>query len=112
MEYSILSPGILYAWLMQRKKLRLASVWAVDVSRISWDAVGVGRDFKNHLSKRGLGDARPYAGSGRCQAPKAYVNLRTWAAWALERRLDPERHTDDRYPTSSRQPPFHIPLRA
>src|SRR5208337_4241375 len=44
--------------------------------------------------------------------PKAYTNLRTEAAWKLRRRLDLERHTDDRYPVSSRQPPFHIPPRA
>ena len=88
---------------------RLARVYAVDASRISYDGVGVGRDFRNHLVKRGLGDAISYAGSGRPRDPKAFTNLRSEAAWRMSRRLDPERHTDDRYPTSSRQPPSHIP---
>lgn len=91
---------------------RLDQIWAVDDSRISYDKLGIGRDFRNHLVRRGLGNAIGYAGSGRPQDPKAYTNLRTEAAWKLRRRLDLERHTDDRYPVSSRQPPFHIPPRA
>jgi|SRR5208282_392506 len=91
---------------------RLSRVWAVPAERISYDKLGVGRDFRNHLVKHGLGDAVGYAGSGRPQNRKAFTNLRSEAAWKLRRRLDPERHVDDRYPLSSRQPPFHIPPRA
>jgi len=91
---------------------RLARVHAVDVSRISYDKLGIGRDFRNHLVRRGLGDAIGYVGSGKPQDRKAFTNIRTSGAWALRRRLDPERHTDDRYHISSRQPPFHIPPRA
>ena len=112
MESSILSPGVCYLWLMQRKKSRLARVYAVSVERISFDAVGVGRDFGNHLARHGLGTAIRYAGAGRPQDRKAFTNIRSEAAWKLRRRLDPERHTDDRYPLSSRQPPFRIPPRA
>jgi hypothetical protein len=36
---------------------RLARVWAVDASRISYDKLGIGHDFGNHLVRRGLGDA-------------------------------------------------------
>ena len=90
---------------------RLARVHAVNVGRISYDAVGVGRDFGNHLARRGLGDAVKYAGAGRPQDRKAFTNIRSEGAWKLRRRLDPERHTDDRYPLSSRQPPFQIPPR-
>ncbi len=91
---------------------RLARVYAVYASRISYDKLGIGRDFRNHLVRRGLGDAVGYAGSGRPQDRKAFTNLSTSAVWALRRRLDPERHTDDRYPISSRQLAFHIPPRA
>jgi hypothetical protein len=91
---------------------RLARVYAVDASRIRYAGVGVGRDFRNHLVKRGLGDANSYADSGKPQDRKAFTNLRSEAAWKLRRRLDPERHTDDAFPTSSRQIPFHIPPRA
>jgi hypothetical protein len=91
---------------------RLSRVYGVPVERISFDAVGVGRDFGNHLARHGLGAAIRYAGAGRPQDRKAYTNIRSEAAWKLRRRLDPERHTDDRYPLSSRQPPFCIPPRA
>ena len=90
---------------------RLSRVWAVPAERVSYDKLGVGRDFRNHLVRHGLGDAVGYAGSGRPQDRKAFVNLRSEAAWKARRRLDPERHLDDRYPLSSRQTPFHIPPR-
>ena len=90
---------------------RLSRVHGVPVERISFDAVGVGRDFGNHLARHGLGAAIRYAGAGRPQDRKAFTNIRSEAAWKLRRRLDPERHTDDRYPLSSRQPPFCIPPR-
>jgi hypothetical protein len=91
---------------------RLARVWAVPTERISYDGVGIGRDFANHLVRRGLKDCVRYAGAGRPREPKRFVNLRSESAWRLRDRLNPERHTDDRYPASSRQVPFHIPPRA
>jgi phage terminase large subunit len=90
---------------------RLSRIWAIPSERVSYDKLGIGRDFRNHLVRHGLGDAIGYAGSGRPQDRKAFTNLRSEAAWKARRRLDPERHLDDRYPVSSRQPPFHIPPR-
>lgn len=90
---------------------RVSRIYGIPADRISYDKLGVGRDFRNHLVRHGLGDAVGYAGSGRPQDRKAFVNLRSEAAWKARRRLDPERHTDDRYPLSSRQAPFHIPPR-
>ena len=68
---------------------RLARVHAIDASRISYDKLGVGRDFRNHLVLRGLGYAIGYAGSGKPQERKAFANLRSEAAWKLRRRLNP-----------------------
>ena len=88
---------------------RLQRKWNIPDHRISYDAAGIGRDFKNHLIRVGLPGALPYFGSSPCPRKRAYSNLRTQAAWDLQRRLDPERHKDDQYPTTTRQPPFHIP---
>ncbi len=90
---------------------RLARVWAVDASRISYDKLGIGRDFRNHLVRRGLGDAIGYAGSGRPQDSKAFTNLRSEAAWKLRRRLNPDWALDPTAPLATRQHPFHIPPR-
>ncbi len=91
---------------------RFARIYHVDVSRISYDGVGVGRTFHNYLAKHGLADAGRYAGADRPREPRRFVNLRGEAAWRLREWLNPDRHTDDRYPFSSRQIPFHIPARA
>ena len=91
---------------------RFARIYRVDVSRISYDGVGVGRTFHNYLAKHGLADAGRYAGADRPREPRRFVNLRGEAPWRLRERLNPDRHTDDRYPFSSRRIPFHIPARA
>ena len=91
---------------------RFARIYHVDVSRISYDGFGVGRTFHNYLAKHGLADAGRYAGADRPREPRRFVSLRGEAAWRLRERLNPDRHTDDRYPFSSRQIPFHIPARA
>ena len=111
MESSTSSPAALSLPDAAAQVARLSLRWAVPAERISYDKLGIGRDFSNHLVKHGLGDAVGYAGSGRPREPKAFCNLRSEAAWTLHERLDPERHLDDRYPLSSRQPPFHIPPR-
>ncbi len=90
---------------------RLSLRHGVPVERISYDGVGIGRDFHNHLARHGLKDAVRYAGAGRPREPRRFANLRTEAAWHLRERLDPERHLDDRYPLGSRQHPFQIPPR-
>ncbi len=91
---------------------RLARVHAVDASRISYDKLGIGRDFRNHLVRRGFGDAIGYAGSGKPQDRKAFTNLRSEAAWKLKRRLNPDWALDPTAPLATRQHPFHIPPRA
>jgi phage terminase large subunit len=91
---------------------RLARIYNVDAARISYDKLGIGRDFRNHLARRGLGDAVGYAGSGRPQDPKAFTNLRGEAAWKLRRRMNPDWAIDPAAPLATRQLPFHIPGRA
>ncbi len=91
---------------------RLARNYVIDASRISYDKLGIGRDFINHLARHGLGDAIGYAGSGRPRQPKAYTNLRTEAAWNLRRRLNPDWSLDPSAPHSGHQAPFSIPNRA
>ena len=103
MASSILSPGILYVWLMQQRKSRgLRESGNVDSDRISYDKLGIGRDFHNHLVRRGLGDAIGYAGSGRPQDRKAFTNLRTEAAWKLQRPAEPDWALDPTAPLASR----------
>ncbi len=58
---------------------RLACVHAVNASRISFGKLGIGRDFRNHLVRRGLGDASGSAGNGKPQEHKAFSNLRSEA---------------------------------
>jgi len=91
---------------------RFARIYRVDLSRLSYDGVGVGRTFHNYLAKHGLADAGRYAGADRPREPRRFVNLGGEAAWRLRERLNPDRQTDDRYPFSSRQLSFHIPARA
>jgi hypothetical protein len=90
----------------------LAARWAVPAERISYDGLGIGRDFPRHLAKVGLTGCIRYVGGGEPAEPRRFFNLRTESAWHLHDRLNPDRHTDDRYPLTSRQPPFAIPPRA
>lgn len=90
----------------------LAARWNVPAERISYDGLGIGRDFPKHLAKVGLIGCIRYVGGGEPAEPRRFFNLRTESAWHLHDRLNPDRHTDDRYPLTSRQPPFAIPARA
>jgi phage terminase large subunit len=67
---------------------RLVSKWQVPHDRITYDKLGIGRNFPNHLARYGITTAIPYAGEGRPQDPNSYVNLRTEAGWKLHNRLD------------------------
>jgi hypothetical protein len=87
---------------------RLAMRWNVPHNRISYDMVGVGKDFPNHLARVQIHAAVGYAGSGRPRRPEEFVNLRSEAAWNLRRRLDPNWVPDPRAPHVT-GPPFHIP---
>ena len=91
---------------------RLARVYNVAHNRISYDKLGIGRDFGNHLARHGIVEAVGYVGSGRPRQPKAFPNLRSEAAWNLRRRLNPDWALDPAAPASSRQVPIAIPARA
>ena len=67
---------------------RLAVKWSVPHDKISFDKLGIGRNFPNHLARWGITTAIPYAGEGRPQDPSSFVNLRTEAGWKLRNRLD------------------------
>ncbi|OJW20457.1 MAG: hypothetical protein BGO49_04410 [Planctomycetales bacterium 71-10] len=67
---------------------RLRQIWNVPDERISYDSLGIGRDFPHHLWHHGV-TAVAYAGEGRPLDPAHFTNLRTEAAWNLKNRLDP-----------------------
>jgi len=85
---------------------RMAAKWRVPGERISYDRVGIGRDFHHHLTARGL-VAVGYAGDGGARS-RDFTNIRTEAAWLLRQRLDPH-YAPDPSCLSATQPPFTIP---
>ena len=54
---------------------RLVAKWNVPHDRITFDKLGIGRNFPNHLVRWGITTAIPYAGEGRPQDPNTHVNL-------------------------------------
>ncbi len=68
---------------------RLSKQWNVPHERITYDKLGIGRNFPNHLARHGITTAVPYAGEGRPQDPSSYTNLRSEAGFKLRNRLDP-----------------------
>ncbi|MGA2699929.1 MAG: hypothetical protein ABSH35_02365 [Isosphaeraceae bacterium] len=78
---------------------RLVTRWNVPHEQITFDKLGIGRNFPNHLARYGITTAIPYAGEGRPQDPNSYVNLRTEAGWKLHNRLD------TRHPVYAPTPP-------
>ncbi len=88
---------------------RLVSKWQVPHDRITYDKLGIGRNFPNHLARHGITTAIPYAGEGRPQDPNSYVNLRTEAGWKLHNRLNT---THPVYaPPAPGMPPRTVPQR-
>jgi hypothetical protein len=61
----------------------------VPPERITYDRVGIGRDFPLHLERRGLEGCLGYAGAGKPRSTD-FTNLRSEAAWRLRQRLDPQ----------------------
>jgi hypothetical protein len=94
------------------KAAKLAARWGIPPERISYDGLGIGRRFHEYLAKVGIHGAVRYVGGGRPREPTRFANLRTEAAWHAADRLNPDRHLDDQFPLTSRQPLFHIPPRA
>lgn len=68
---------------------RLAVEHEVQPSRIVYDATGIGTDFGNRLAHLGLVGCREYLGASA--GTGQFLNLRSAAAWAFRRRLDPDR---------------------
>jgi len=68
---------------------RLAARWNVPHHMITYDKLGIGRNFPAHLASHGITTAIPYAGEGRPRDSNTFINLRTEAAWKLRNRLDP-----------------------
>jgi hypothetical protein len=68
---------------------RLVGRWNVPHHRITYDKLGIGRNFPAHLARYGITTAVPYAREGRPRDPNTFINLRTEAAWKLRNRLDP-----------------------
>jgi phage terminase large subunit len=85
----------------------LRTKWDIPDERISYDRVGIGREFHLHLARRGISKAVGYAGAGSPRSAD-FVNLRTEAAWMLRNRLNVEHIPDHRFP-DSHQPAFCIP---
>lgn len=84
----------------------LARKWDVPQERMSYDKVGVGRDFPLHLGRLGVTRAVPYAGAAGPRSNE-FTNLRSEAAWKLRQRLDPEGSDDHRHGRG--RPAFAIP---
>src|SRR5262249_7364301 len=87
-----------------------ADKWKVPPHRISFDRVGIGRDLQHHLKRLGIHHAIGYAGSAGPRSPLEFTNLRTEAAWALRRRLNPDWRGDPA--KKETVVPFHIPAGA
>lgn len=86
---------------------RLRKRWQIPDERISYDRVGIGRDFRNHLQRIGIHGAIPYAGSGPAREPHRFTNLRSEAAWRFRDRINPD-YSPDPFRRAI-QSPFHVP---
>jgi hypothetical protein len=86
---------------------QLALKWHVPHARVSYDCLGNGKDFANHLQRVQVIGAKPYAGAGQPRRRDQFVNLRTEGAWTLKHRLDPTWVPDPAHP-QAKLPMFHI----
>ena len=91
---------------------RLARLHEVPAERISYDGLGIGRDFPNYLARHGLAGCVRYVGGGRPREPNRFCNLRTEAAWTAHDALNPERHSNDRVPAHVAASPVPHPTAA
>lgn len=81
--------------------------WAIPDERISYDHLGIGRKFPNHLIRYGIAHARPYSGSGSPSNKREFTNHRSECGWRMHLRFDPEHSPDPN--SKARQHPFHVP---
>lgn len=78
--------------------------WNIPPGNMSYDKLGIGKNWPNHLAKHGLFDPakgiapRPYVGSGRPIDVHGFTNLRGESAWRMRERLDPLHIPDTRLP--------------
>lgn len=70
-----------------------AQKYEVEDANISYDVSGIGADFGNRLHQTGIINPTPYRG-GSEGGPK-HTNLRSYSAWRLRQRLDPQRRDVD-----------------
>jgi hypothetical protein len=91
-----------------QKMWELGRKWKIPPQRMSYDKLGIGRNFPNHLAKLGLAEARPYAGSGS-PIDSQFADLRTEAAWKLRNRLDVQHAPDIRAPHIAQEPFSFVP---
>jgi hypothetical protein len=92
------------AWDIERLALevqRRQIEFNVEPSHIVFDSTGIGADFQNRLTARGIHGAHPYMGSHG--GGEHYANLRSASAWQLRRRLDPARTVPVQAATPNRQ---------
>lgn len=87
---------------------QMITKWQVAHDHVTYDKLGIGASFVNHLHAVGIKTARPYAGEGRPHDRNSFTNVRTECAWTLRNRLDPNWCPDPRVPHAT-QPGFHIP---
>jgi hypothetical protein len=83
---------------------KLGRHWGVPAFRMSYDRLGIGRDFKHHLVRVGLEQAKPYAGSGSPKDRTSFTNLRSESAWNMRRRFDMTHAPDVRVPHAMQEP--------
>jgi phage terminase large subunit len=69
--------------------VELCRKWNVPGNRVIYDKGGLGRSFASYLENHGLHGAIGYFGAGK--GGKLYVNRRTANAFAIRKRLDPNR---------------------
>jgi hypothetical protein len=68
---------------------KLSTEYGIPDEQITYDRVGIGREFPHHLANRGIKDAIGYAGAASPRSAD-FVDLRSEAAWLLRQRLNPE----------------------
>jgi len=82
----------------------LAGRWRVQAENVSYDGAGTtGKRLGNALDGRGMVGCRPYFGGG--SGGRRCTNMRTAAAVAFARRIDPDNFVGN----GRDNPPFHIP---